>query len=57
MQPAYTSTERLDVFSAAEERFQALLGQLSLEASAELAHGDIEQLIEREMSKLLRRLL
>ncbi len=52
MQPAYTSTESLEVFSAAEEQFQALLGQLGSAASAELAHGDIEQLIETQGTEL-----
>ncbi len=57
MSAAYTPTKNLEVFSAAEEHFQMLLRQLSSKASAELVHGDIEQLIEREGTELLRHLL
>ena len=57
MQQAYTGTESLEAFAAAQDQFQALLAQLRSEASAELAHGEIERLIETEGTELLRRLL
>ena len=57
MQQAYTGSDSLEAFAAAQEQFQALLRQLGSEASAGLAHGDIERLIETEGTELLRRLL
>ncbi len=57
MPQAYTGTDSLEAFASAQEQFQALLAQLGSEASAGLAHGDLERLIETEGTELLRRLL
>ena len=57
MAQAYTSIENLEAFAEAEEQFQALLAKLGSEATAELAHGEIERLLETQGTELLRRLL
>ena len=57
MQQAYTGSDNLEAFAAAQEQFQALVAPLGSEASAGLGHGEIERLIEIEGTERLRRLL
>jgi hypothetical protein len=57
MQPAYTIIRGLEEFTAAREQFVALVNQLQSNQVLRMEHGEVEELISREGTELLRRLL
>jgi hypothetical protein len=57
MKQGYLISKDLDEFVAAREQFAHLVKELQSEQTLHLEHGDVEQLISREGTELLRRLL
>jgi len=57
MKQAYTIHKGLDEFTAAREQFSHLIEQLQSDHALHMEHGDVEQIISRDGTELLRRLL
>ena len=57
MAQAYTLIRGLGEFAAAREQFTYLVDRLQSEETAEMEHGEIEELIRADGMELLRRLL
>jgi hypothetical protein len=57
VQEGYRSECGLEEFSAAREQFEAVVRQLHSPGAALLEHGDIEAIVHRDGTELLRRLL
>jgi hypothetical protein len=53
----YTNQTNFDDYAAAREQFEKLMGELRAESAQKLDHGEVEVLIEREGTELLRRLM
>lgn len=57
MNTAYQIDEICEVFAAARQQFEALIEELHSDRTAEMEHGDIERLISRMGTEVLRRLM
>ena len=57
MEEAYRSERGLEEFSAAREQFESLVNQLHSDEVTLMEHGDIEAIVERDGTELLRRLV
>jgi len=53
----YRSEGGLEEFFAAREQFEAMVSQLRSAEAAILEHGDIEAIVDRDGTELLRRLV
>lgn len=51
------STDAIEHYADAREQFEQLLGRLMHEETQALRHGEVENLVQKEGEKLLRRML